>query len=145
MTTNTYKYTFQRTLSDKEKAQILDLAKTSVLDKVKAEFYLSKDDLQFNVPFLTSKQNLFSTVDKGKFTFNNNTFTYKIFNLKSLTFLIIFAFTLAFGSGHIKFFLIIFGTLIFLNMITLKVRHNFFFKDLVSRAETSLINANSQI
>ncbi len=139
MTTDTYKHTFKRNLSDKEKTQILDLAKASVLDRVNADVYLSWDDLHFIVPFWTSRQNLFAGVDKGKFTFDSsNTLTYQISHVKILIIGLIFAVTLAIGSGQTEGVLFVFGMIIVLNWLTTKVRHGFFFKDIVSTADTIL-------
>ncbi|MDP3558069.1 MAG: hypothetical protein Q8T03_11910 [Bacteroidota bacterium] len=138
MTTTIYRHTFKKAFSDKEKSLLLEHIKSTILHKVKADIYLSWDDLHFKIPFLTNNLNLFAMVDKGKFQFDNNsTLLYEITYLKTSIFGFIVALTLAITSGQILMVLSMFAALLLINWLIIKNRHNAFFNDLVFYADTN--------
>ena len=145
MTTQIYRHTFKRAFSDKEKNHLLDYIKTSILNKVKADIYLSWDDLHFKIPFWTTKLNLFASVDKGKFRFDNNdTLLYEISYLKTFIIGLIFAATLAIATGQILIVLSMFTILFLLNWLTMINRHKAFFNDLVFYSDTLIDNKTQE-
>ncbi|PBQ33531.1 hypothetical protein CNR22_17690 [Sphingobacteriaceae bacterium] len=144
MLTNSYRHKFKRALSDKEKRELIDHVKASILNKVKADVYLSWDDLHFTVPFWVNNWNLFAMVDKGEFRFDSDTtLIYKIYYLKTFIIGLMIALTLAIGTREIVVVLVMFTFLITINWLTRRLRHHFFFNEIVSYADSLLENTTT--